>query len=81
MAERARETGHRDVAARAQFIEQDPGPRGSPHDPQGPIDSFAEKAAPPLAPTAKAERRFRKSSLSQDGHDGVWSARVRYSNW
>jgi len=65
---------------RVQFIEQDPGPRGSPQDPQGPIDSFADIVEPPFAPTAKADRRLRSSSLSHDGHDGVWPARVRYSN-
>jgi hypothetical protein len=37
-----------------QFMEQAPGPRGSPHDPQGPDDGEGDEDDP-LADTAKNE--------------------------
>ncbi len=50
----------------SQFVEQAPGPRGSPHEPQEPADS-AEERADPLE-TAKTERSRSTRALSQSGH-------------
>ena len=62
-------------------MEQEPGPRGSPHEPHGPIGCVPEKPAElPLAPTANADSRFCSSWLSHEGHAGDCPARVRYSN-
>src|SRR5690242_13924912 len=63
-----------------QFSEQAPGPRGSPHMPQGPADATA--GADWLgdgAPTANTESCFWSSALAHDGHAGVSPALVRNS--
>jgi hypothetical protein len=38
-----------------QLIEQEPGPRGSPHDPQGPIGTWVAPAAGPDVRAAKTD--------------------------
>jgi len=55
-----------------QFIEQDPGPRGSPHAPHAPPDA-GNGAASLLAPfvlTANTERSFCRFTLWHDGQLG-----------
>jgi hypothetical protein len=54
--------------ARDQFMEQAPGPRGSPHEPQ-PREG-AVSARPPPEETAKTERSLRRFRLSHAGQTG-----------
>ena len=53
-----------------QFIEQEPGPRGSPHRPQADGPNCAGAALPEDAPTAKTESCFSSSWLAHDGQAG-----------
>jgi hypothetical protein len=55
--------------AQGQFIEQEPAPRGSPHEPQA-CGAGADTMLPPR-PTANAESRLCNDVLSQDGQTGV----------
>ncbi len=52
-----------------QFTPQEPGPRGSPHEPQ-PAGASGAFAPPPPAPTAKTDRSFSSFPLAQPGHRG-----------
>lgn len=61
-----------------QLSEQEPGPLGSPHDPHGP--ALEKLGALFGALTAKTDSCLSSSTLAQEGHEGVWFARVRYSN-
>jgi hypothetical protein len=67
-------------SVRAQFIEQAPGPRGSPQLPHGAgaalrVGSFADSA-----PTANTESCLARSSLRQDGHASTVFSRTSNSN-
>ena len=66
--------------ARGQFIEQEPGPRGSPHDPQGPRGCCVAPEAGPEVRAANTDWRFSSSVPWQDGHAGVAAPRVSHSN-
>jgi hypothetical protein len=61
------------------LIEQEPGPRGSPQDPQGP--TLAARCGGLAALTANTDNCFSMSALAQAGQAGVWPARVKNSNW
>ncbi len=61
-----------------QFVEQEPGPRGSPQLPQDPGDA-SEAAAPFPLLTAKTESCFSSFTLSHDGHRGVSSEELNTS--
>ncbi len=63
----------------AQFIEQEPGPRGSPQGPQGPGASRATAAPFPVF-TAKTESCFSSCSLSQAGQRGASSLELKTSD-
>jgi hypothetical protein len=66
---------------RNQFIEQDPGPRGSPQDPQAPPSGICVgPAAVADVLAANTDWRFSKSVPWQDGHSGVAAPRVSHSN-
>ena len=63
---------------------QEPGPRGSPQEPQDPADEDASEAElddvrPPPEPTAKTERSLSIFRLSQDGQRGFESPRTNSS--
>ena len=60
---------------------QAPGPRGSPHEPQGPIarSQPADDFAGVLDWAANTDISFCSSAPLHDGHAGDWSARVRNS--
>src|SRR3954453_14083753 len=59
-----------------------PAPLGSPHIPHGAGPGAAARLEDdPFALTANTDSCFSSAVLSQAGQDGVWSARVRYSNW
>ena len=60
---------------------QAPGPRGSPHDPQGPIarSQPADDLAGVLDCAANTDINFCSSTPLHDGHEGVWLSRVRNS--
>ena len=62
-------------------MEQEPGPRGSPHEPQAP-DEGAESPEEETEPdvTAKTDSCLSSSALAQEGQLGDCPARVRYSN-
>jgi hypothetical protein len=62
-----------------QFMEQAPGPRGSPHCPQPPADGIRVAAAPWPVCAAKAENCRSSALLWHDGHDGVSAPRTRVS--
>src|SRR5258706_2127564 len=70
------------VGPPTQLIEQDPGPRGSPHDPHAPVDAGngAGSPFPALVLTAKTDSSFCRFAPSHDGQLGDWPSRVRYSN-
>jgi hypothetical protein len=53
-----------------QFIEQEPGPRGSPQDPQAPGLELDEEAQSPVPPTAKAEISLSSLVALQEGQAG-----------
>jgi hypothetical protein len=55
-----------------QLIEQAPGPRGSPQDPQPPERASDGPADPPL-PTAKTESSFCSFGLRHSGQRGLAS--------
>jgi len=59
-------------------MEQDPGPRGSPQVPQGPL-SIRESVFGPVL-TAKTDSCFSSPCPWQAGQDGCWPCRVRNSN-
>lgn len=61
-----------------QFIEQEPGPLGSPHEPQAP--GPLEPAQSAVAPTPKDENCFCSLVALQDGHAGVAEPRTSASN-
>jgi hypothetical protein len=61
-------------------MEQAPGPRGSPHIPQGAADGVPGEDEGPFA-TAKTDSCFSSSALSQAGQLAVSCPRVRYSKW
>ena len=61
-----------------QFSEQDPGPRGSPHEPQG-AGAALRDGDDGVVLTAKTDNCLSSSVLVQDGQIGVRSARVRNS--
>ena len=60
---------------------QEPGPRGSPHDPQALIgrSQFPDDLAGVLDCAANTDISFCSSALLQDGHAGDWLSRVRNS--
>ena len=65
-------------------MSQEPGPRGSPQEPQDPADEDASEAElddgrPPPEPTAKTERSLSIFRLSQDGQRGFASPRTNSS--
>lgn len=64
-----------------QLMLQAPGPRGSPHIPQGVGDALASKGAAdaPFDETAKTESCFSSESLAQAGQCGLCPWRVKYS--
>lgn len=65
---------------RNQFIEQEPGPRGSPHDPHAPTGiSVAPDAALEVL-AANTDCRFSSVVPWHDGHSGVEAPRVSHSN-
>ena len=59
-------------------MEQAPGPRGSPHIPQGEADGVAREDDEPFA-TANTDSCFSSSALAQAGQLAVSLSRVRYS--
>jgi hypothetical protein len=61
-------------------MEQAPGPRGSPHMPQGEAEGVAREDDEPFA-TANTDSCFSSSALAQAGQLGVSRSRVRYSKW
>jgi hypothetical protein len=61
-------------------MEQLPGPRGSPHIPQGAADGVLSEDEGPFA-TANTDSCFSSSALAQAGQLGVSLSRVRYSKW
>jgi len=61
------------------LIEQDPGPRGSPHMPHAPVGVADRSDDDPLALTAKTDNCFSSSALAQRGHCGITPSRVRNS--
>jgi len=65
------------------LIEQEPGPRGSPHIPHalGASRLDASTLVDPFALTAKTDSSFCRSSPEQDGQLGDSALLVRYSNW
>jgi hypothetical protein len=67
------------LAERIQFIEQAPGPRGSPHVPQGPDGGAIVDLAGPLECAANTDSCFCSSTPWHAGHDGDCLSRVRYS--
>ena len=66
------------LPGKAQFSEQEPGPRGSPQDPQASGTSAAAAPFPLL--TAKTESCFSSLSLSQEGQRGASSLELRTSD-
>jgi len=60
-------------------MEQDPGPRGSPHIPHAPVGVAERAGDDPLALTAKTDNCFSSSTLAQRGHSGDRPSRVRNS--
>ena len=60
---------------------QEPGPRGSPHDPHGLIgrSQFPADLAGVLDCAANTDISFCSSAPLHDGHEGVWLSRVRNS--
>jgi hypothetical protein len=52
-----------------QFIEQEPGPRGSPQEAQPPGNDLSD--CPSALPTANADNCFSSEVLAQCGHDGA----------
>jgi hypothetical protein len=54
------------------LIEQEPGPRGSPHEPQAPADPWNGEGLlfPPAVLTAKTDSNFRRFALWHDGQLG-----------
>jgi len=64
-----------------QFIEQAPGPRGSPHIPQAPpVEAGIEDGPVDGPPTANTDSCFSSSTPAQAGQAGACPARVRNSN-
>ena len=61
-------------------MEQAPGPRGSPHIPQGAADGAPSEDEEPFA-TANTDSCFSSSALAQAGQLGASPSRVRYSKW
>ncbi len=61
-------------------MEQAPGPRGSPHVPQGAADAVLSEDEGPFA-TANTDSCFSSSALAQAGQLGDSRSRVRYSKW
>lgn len=61
-------------------MEQAPGPRGSPHIPQGAADGVLGEDEGPVA-TANPDSCFSSSALAQAGQLGASRSRVRYSKW
>jgi hypothetical protein len=66
-------------AALCQFIEQEPGPRGSPQRPHAPACVPSNVFSPLPPDTAKTESSFCRSAPLHDGHVGDCPARVKYS--
>ena len=60
---------------------QEPGPRGSPHDPHALIgrSQFPADLAGVLDCAANTDISFCSSAPLHDGHEGVWLSRVRNS--
>jgi hypothetical protein len=63
-----------------QLMEQAPGPRGSPHAPQGDAAAVLSGDEAPFA-TANTDSCFSSSALAQAGQLGDSRSRVRYSKW
>lgn len=61
-------------------MEQAPGPRGSPHDPQGDAEGVLSGDEAPFA-TANTDSCFSSSALAHAGQLGDSRSRVRYSKW
>jgi hypothetical protein len=64
-----------------QFIEQAPGPRGSPHAPHGAGAGKSARGPDACAPTANVDSCLLSVRESHDGHAASRSARVRCSKW
>ena len=65
---------------RNQFIEQAPGPRGSPHEPQAPTGICVASDAGLEVLAANTDCRFSSVVPWHDGHSGVEALRVSHSN-
>lgn len=65
---------------RSQFIEQEPGPRGSPHEPQAPTGICVAPDAGLEVLAANTDCRFSSVVPWHDGHSGVEAPRVSHSN-
>jgi hypothetical protein len=62
-------------------MEQAPGPRGSPHIPQGAAEGVAAREDDAPFATANTDSCFSSSALAQAGQLGVSRSRVRNSKW
>jgi len=62
-------------------MEQEPGPRGSPQDPQAPRGTCVAPVAGPELRAANTDCRFSSDVPWQEGHSGVAAPRVSHSNW
>jgi hypothetical protein len=63
-----------------QFIEHEPAPRGSPHDPQGDGEAERNAVEPPPVLTAKVDSSRASAWLPHVGHAGVSAPRNSASN-
>ena len=66
---------------RTQFIEQAPGPRGSPHAPHALGAASRAEYFGDSAPTAKTDNCFSMSALWHDGHANTVCSRTSNSKW
>jgi hypothetical protein len=60
-------------------MEQEPGPRGSPHEPHGPIGTCVSADDALAARAANVECRRSRDVPRQEGHSGVSLARDSHS--
>jgi hypothetical protein len=67
------------IAERRQFIEHEPGPRGSPQAPHG-VGRALSPSFDELAPTAKTESCLSSAVPWHSGHSSTVCSRTRSSN-
>jgi hypothetical protein len=68
-------------AGSGQFLEQAPGPRGSPQAPQAAMGMASAADPSPFTPAANTDSCFSRDVLLHEGHSTVVDARTSVSKW